>query len=952
MTNNIDKKIAIESTKIKHLFSASQTALITSTLLASILAFMQRGVIASSIIIIWFLLILIITLVRVALVIQYQHSQADDFSTLRVRLKRFRFGVLLAGVVWGSAGILMFPLGDQQHQMFLIFMLAGLSAGGMISFSADLVSAIIYSVSVLVPLIVSLFIEKGSISLAMSASGLLYLGYIIMNSRQINLNLLENIILSLDAVEKGKMARDHADNLELNNYILSQINRHVSLPIILKELALHVEARHTSMICSILLLDNDGKTLRIGAAPSLPNFYNQVIDGIEIGNNVGSCGTAAFRGERIIVEDIQQHPYWTPYRDLASKVGIQSCWSQPIKNKDGKVLGTFAIYQRQKSQPTENELTLITGYANLAQLSIESNRAQNDLRISAIAFESPDGMLVTDANRTILRVNRSFTKITGYAEEEVIGQTLGMHGSGRLDVNIYEAMWEGIKDKDVWEGELSNFRKSGETYPEQLTVTKVKDPSGITTNYVAALTDITLSKAAAEEIESLAFYDPLTHLPNRRLLLDRLKHALANSARSGSDVAVLFLDLDHFKTLNDSLGHDVGDLLLQQVAKRLTACVRESDTVARLGGDEYLIMLENLSEQAIEAASEAEAISKKILFALNLPYQLAGNLYQSTASIGVALFSDHSQSQDELLKHADIAMYQAKKAGRNAVCFYDPQMQHTIHARVELERELREANKKQQFKLFYQIQVDHHGHPLGAEALIRWLHPERGLVSPFHFIPLAEETGLILPIGQWVLETACAQIKAWQLNKLTCDLTLSINVSAKQFHQVNFVEQVQNTIHQYAINPKLLKLELTESILLDSIDDTIITMNALKKVGIRFSLDDFGTGYSSLQYLKRLPLTQLKIDQSFVRDIVVDINDKAIVSTIIAMAQSMELEVIAEGVETEEQRQLLINKGCKKYQGYLFGRPVPIEDFEAALQQSASRFEGVMHFGQQLRVVN
>ncbi|MEQ1600054.1 MAG: diguanylate cyclase, partial [Methylotenera sp.] len=846
MTNNIDKKTAVESARIGHLFSASKAALIASTLLASILAIMQREVIASSVVIIWFSLIIIVTLVRAALVIEYKRSKVTEYSAIRVRLIQFRFGVLLAGLVWGSAGLLMFPIGDQQHQMFLIFMLAGLSAGGMISFSADLVSAIVYSISVLVPLIYSLFVEKGSLSVAMGAAGMLYLGFIIMSSRQINLKLFENILLSLEAVETGREARLHADNLILNNHILSQINQHTALPILLEELALHVEVLHPGMICSILLLDIDGKTLRTGAAPSLPNFYNQAVDGLEIGDNVGSCGTAAFRGELVVVEDIQQHPFWTPFRDLASKAGLGSCWSQPFKDKNGKVLGTFAIYHRQKEQPTENELKLITGYANLAQLAIESNRAQNDLRVSAIAFESQDGMLVTSANKTILRVNHAFTKITGYTEEEVRGQILGIHLPGQYDVNLYASIWDGIEDADVSKGEFNNYRKNGEAYPEQLAITRVKDSNGITTNYVASLTDISISKAATEEIQSLAFYDPLTNLPNRRLLLDRLKHALATSVRSGKDVALLFIDLDNFKTLNDSLGHATGDLLLQQVAERLATCVREGDTVARLGGDEYLVMLENLSEQTIEAATQAEVISEKILSVLNQPYQLDTNVYQSTVSIGVALFSDHGQSQDDLLKHADIAMYQAKKAGRNAVRFYDPQMQHTIHTKIELERELRNANEKQQFQLYYQIQVDHHGHPLGAEALIRWLHPERGLVSPFNFIPLAEETGLIIPIGQWVLETACAQLKAWQLNKLTCDLTLSINVSAKQFHQVNFVDQVQNSIHKYAINPKLLKLELTESILLESIDDTIIIMNALKKVGIRFSLDDFGTGYSSL----------------------------------------------------------------------------------------------------------
>lgn len=941
ITNNV---AVVETARLKHLFSASKPALITSVLLASILAFTERNVISSSVVGIWFCLLLLVSIARASLLILFERHKFADYSSTRVWLLRFRFGVLLSAIVWGSIGYLMFPVSNLQHQMFLIFVLAGISAGGMISFSADLVSAVVYSVTVLAPLIYSLFTNDSSLSFTMGAAGALYLGFIIMSSRQINLNILENTILRIEAVEKEKLARNHGNNLELNNRILTQINERVTLTDILKELTLHVEALNPGMICSILLVDNDGKTLRTGAAPSLPSFYNQAIDGVEIGDNVGSCGTAAYRGERVIVEDIEVHPYWAAYRELASKAKLQSCWSQPFKNKDGKVLGTFAIYHNHKSHPTENELSLIADCANLAQLAIETNRAQNDLRISAIAFDSNEGMVVTDANGIILRVNSAFTKITGYTEDDVIGQTLGMHGSSIKELNIYSEMWEAIKGSEVWEGEICNYRKNGETYPEFVTVAKVKDINAITTNYVTSIVDITIRKNAEEEIQSLAFYDPLTHLPNRRLLLDRLNLALINSLRSGKDVALLFLDLDHFKTLNDSLGHDVGDILLKQVAERLTSCIRDSDTAARLGGDEYLVMLENLSDQSIEAAAQAEIISEKILFALNQPYQLDKNEYQSTVSIGVALFGNQNISQDELLKHADIAMYQAKKAGRNAVCFYDPQMQHTIHARLELERELREAIEKQQFKLYYQIQVDHLGSPLGAEALIRWQHPERGLISPFQFIQLAEETGLILPIGKWVLEAACAQLKVWEQSTHSSALTISINVSAKQFRQEGFVNQVQNAVNRYAINPKLLKLELTESILLESIEATIKIMNDLKMTGIRFSLDDFGTGYSSLQYLKRLPLSQLKIDQSFVHDIVSDTNDKAIVRTIIAMAQSMELEVIAEGVETIEQRQLLQNTGCMKFQGYLFGKPVSIEEFDFLLSQNLSISDSVSYY--------
>jgi diguanylate cyclase (GGDEF)-like protein/PAS domain S-box-containing protein len=562
-------------------------------------------------------------------------------------------------------------------------------------------------------------------------------------------------------------------------------------------------------------------------------------------------------------------------------------------------------------------------------------KAQNDqLRIAATAFESQEGMLVTDPNSVILRVNRAFTDITGYTAEESIGKTPRLLRSGRHDTDFYAAMWERINNIGVWEGDIWNRRKSGEVYPEHLIITAVKDMNGIVTNYVATLTDITMRMLAEEEINKLAFYDPLTRLPNRRLLIDRLKQALASSTRSGLEGALLFIDLDHFKTLNDSFGHGIGDLLLQQVAQRLASCVREGDTVARLGGDEFVVMLEGLSEQTVEAAAQTEAIGKKILATLSQPHQLAMHEYLSSSSIGATLFNDHKSVIDDLLKQADIAMYQAKKAGRNTLRFFDTQMQDSITARLSMEGELRKALENRQFLLYYQIQVDSLRNPLGAEALIRWQHPDRGLIPPVQFIPLAEDTGLILPIGQWVLEMACAQLKAWQQDELTCDLVLSVNVSAKQFRQLDFVAQVQAASLHHAINPKLLKLELTESLLLENIEDTIATMSELNEIGVQFSLDDFGTGYSSLQYLKRLPLYQLKIDQSFVRDLAGNSSDQVIVRTIIAMAQSLNLNVIAEGVETEEQRHHLLSNGCIHYQGYLFSRPVPLEEFEALLKQS------------------
>jgi diguanylate cyclase (GGDEF)-like protein/PAS domain S-box-containing protein len=450
--------------------------------------------------------------------------------------------------------------------------------------------------------------------------------------------------------------------------------------------------------------------------------------------------------------------------------------------------------------------------------------------------------------------------------------------------------------------------------------------------------DITELKAQAAHIEQLAFYDPLTGLPNRSLLRDRLQQAMAVGGHSQLKGALLFIGLDNFKMLNDTKGRDIGDLLLIEVAKRLQDCMRSSDTVARLGGtvarlgnDEFVVMINELSKDAQQAAAQAHDVGERILAAINQPFNLQGFEHYCTASIGISLFRGDEIGMDGLLKQADIAMYQAKTSGRNTVRFFDPDMQATLEARATLEADLRHALSQQQFKLFFQIQVNAANQPIGAEALLRWQHPKRGLVAPLQFIPLAEDTGLILPIGLWVLETACAQIKAWEANPSACELQLAVNVSARQFHQPDFVEQVRATLNKTGADPARLKLELTESVVLDNINDTIAKMHELKQIGVRFSMDDFGTGYSSLSYLTQLPLDQLKIDQSFMRNIGTKPTDAVIVQTIISMGNSLGMEVMAEGVENEEQRDFLERNGCHAYQGYLFSKPVPIGEFEALI---------------------
>ena len=558
----------------------------------------------------------------------------------------------------------------------------------------------------------------------------------------------------------------------------------------------------------------------------------------------------------------------------------------------------------------------------------ERKSSELELKIAATAFEAQEGIIVTDAKTNILRVNNAFAEITGYSAEESIGKTPNFLSSGKHDEKFYDAMWAAIKQHGVWEGEIWNRRKSGEIYLERLVITAVKDKNGNITNYVASLADITESKAASDEIKNLAFYDPLTQLPNRRLLIDRLQQALATSSHSGQIGALLFLDIDYFKVLNDTLGHNTGDLLLKMIAARLKSCVREADTIARIGGDEFVILIENLGAEKLTAASCTEILAEKILNLIAQPYKLDSYDYPGSASIGATLFFDHEEGFEDILKQADIAMYQAKDCGRNAIRFFDIKMQEAVSARLNLERELRNAIDNNQFELYYQIQLNKEKAPIGAEALIRWIHPELGTISPAQFIPLAEDTGLILPIGQWVLDTACAQLKKWQSKKSTREFSISVNVSAKQFNQANFITQVHDTVVRHAIDPAFLNLELTESMLLESVEIMIDKMMELRKIGVRFELDDFGTGYSSLQYLKRLPLNQLKIDQSFIRDIAIDDNDKTLVRTIIAMAHNLGLKVIAEGVEDESQQQFLMDHDCDHFQGYLFGKPMPINMLE------------------------
>jgi len=625
------------------------------------------------------------------------------------------------------------------------------------------------------------------------------------------------------------------------------------------------------------------------------------------------------------------------YRAQHPELRTRFCQS-PEARRIGAGRDLFGLRRDGSEFPVEiglNPLETEEGAFVLAAIVDITERKQTEaeLRVAAITFQTQEGIMITDRCAKVERVNRAFTTLTGYSAEEVVGRTPALLKSGRHDQEFYENMWGALGRENYWQGELWNRRKDGQVCPVRMTISAVQAGDGRVTHYVANFTDITHQKEAEAQLHRLAFYDPLTELPNRRLMLERLRQAFAASARNDQHGAILFMDLDHFKTLNDTKGHDFGDQLLTEVAIRLRAGVRDDDSVARLGGDEFVVMLENLSRQQESAAERAEAVAEKIRRAIIQPYTLAGHEYHITPSIGVTLFFGHAETADEMLKRADAALYRAKAAGRNTVCFFDPSMQAALETRAALEEELRHALALDQLELYAQMQTDRTSRIVGAEMLLRWKHPSRGLVLPAQFIALAEESGLIVPIGLWVLQTACAQLKAWAQHPRTSELQLAVNVSARQFRQPDFVTQVCKILELTDADPKRLTLEVTESALLDNFEYTIESMQALKSLGVRFSMDDFGTGYSSLSYLRRLPLDQLKIDRSFIVDVDSNPNDAVIVQTIIGMAKNLRLDLLAEGVEREGQLDFLKRSGCLAFQGSLLGPPMPVADFERLLMR-------------------
>lgn len=558
---------------------------------------------------------------------------------------------------------------------------------------------------------------------------------------------------------------------------------------------------------------------------------------------------------------------------------------------------------------------------------------QAELGIAALAFDTHLGMFITAADGTILKVNTAFEQITGYRGEEVRGKNPRILSSGRHDAGFYRKMWRAINEQGRWQGEIWNRRKSGEIYPQRVTISAVIDESGQTTHYVATLTDMSFRRAAEQEAHRLAFYDPLTGLPNRRMLLDRLGQALKSGYGDKRYGALLFIDLDGFKHINDSLGHQAGDELLRLMARRLVDAGNDSMLVARLGGDEFVILAEVAGECLEAALLRVERLATRLLATLTEPCWLGERRHLLSGSVGITLLADGAEDAEAWLQQAEMAMYQAKHAGRNTWRFFDPSMQAAAVKRALLESELRQAVRREQLSLYYQTQVDRHGRITGVEALLRWHHPEYGWVAPGDFIPIAEESYLIVSIGDWVLETACRVLAQWAEQPPLATLSLAVNISSLQFHQPDFVSRLEQLVITTGAPAARLKLELTESLFMEEPGAVREAMLRLKALGVRFSLDDFGTGYSSLSYLNRLPLDQLKIDQSFVRPLFQDSANQVICATIIDLGRNLGLNVIAEGVETEAHRAWLEEQGCHAFQGYLFSRPQPLEELQALIMK-------------------
>jgi diguanylate cyclase (GGDEF)-like protein/PAS domain S-box-containing protein len=733
------------------------------------------------------------------------------------------------------------------------------------------------------------------------------------------------ILLSLRRLSDrlNRVIRQQSIELNSRNEVLKQLVQGKTLATILESIVLSIEQIETEASCSILLLDSEGKHLLHAAAPHLPDFYNEAINGVEIGHGVGSCGTAAFTKTRVIVEDIQSHPLWLNYRELAARANLAACWSEPIIGTNKTLLGSFAIYHHQPTSPSKAALKLIESAAQLAAVVIEHKRADEQQLLSSRVFNSArEGIIVSDSQGKIITVNPMFSVITGYSREEVIGKNPKILNSGKHSDEFFKEMWRSVTAQGHWQGEVWNRKKNGQLFAELLTISSLIDEAGLPSHFVGLFSDITNSKEQQQSLELMAHYDVLTRLPNRALFADRFERSIAHSKRNKTLLAICFLDLDNFKPINDNHGHDIGDQLLIEVAARLTRALRDEDTVSRQGGDEFALLMADF-----ESIEQCKALLNRIHRSLAQPYLIEEETHYISASSGTTIYPLDDADIDTLIRHADQAMYQAKLAGKNNYRLFnagDNQKIITQHTRLQ---EIKLALQNNEFCLYYQPKVNMKtGKVFGFEALIRWLHPQKGLIPPLSFLPVLDGTALEIELGNWVINTALKQAEIWK--KQGIDLEISVNISSAHLQSAAFITELNEALLRHpTIEPNNFQLEILESSALgdlETIRSIIQTCRELLDVNI--ALDDFGTGYSSLTHLRILHVNTIKIDQSFIRDMLDDPNDYAIIEGIIGLADSFDRTVIAEGVETADHGITLLLMGCNEAQGYEISRPLPAEN--------------------------
>ncbi len=703
------------------------------------------------------------------------------------------------------------------------------------------------------------------------------------------------------------------DRERTRSAVMEGLTRSIPLPEILGLVTGGVQRVASDMQCSILLVDESGEKLTNGISGAAAGD-------ILIGDSGAACGFTAHNGKAGLTEDVHHHPDCVCGHSSDDAGRPVTCWTEPITSLHGEVLGVLAL--RRAGPANIHDEGLIRETAQLASLAIERKRTENELHIAASVHQAVgEAITVTDADNRIIAINPAFTRLTGYTSAEAIGQTPNLLSSGRHGPAFYQKMWQALETTGRWQGEIWNRRKNGEIYPEWLSISTVYGEEGRVQRRIAMFSDITDKKRAEEIIWRQANYDPLTELPNRRLFRDRLEQEVVKARRAGLCLAVLFIDLDRFKEVNDTLGHHTGDLLLAEAANRIGQCVRASDTVARLGGDEFTVIMSDLAD-----IDRIGKVAQDMLDALGQPFTLGSEVAYVSASIGITMFPNDADSVESLLRNADQAMYAAKEAGRNRFSYFTGSMQAVAQSRLQLSNDLRSALADGQLQVHLQPIVELASNRIAkAEALLRWKHPQHGMISPAEFIPIAEENGLINEIGDWVFRESARVAKTW-LDEAAPDASLfqiSVNKSPRQFFSGKTHETWVAHLQEIGLPAACIAIEITEGLLLEDRPEIAEKLACFRDAGFKVSLDDFGTGYSAMAYLKKFPIDYLKVDQSFVRDMATDPSDQAIVEAIIVMAHKLGLKVIAEGIETEEQRKLLLAAGCDYGQGYLFSRPVP-----------------------------